>query len=206
MRSGPLLGKAFVAMFVKSNGKGVGDLLKQKTWANSKKMRLDSDYAEFNRQSDVITTGNVYSSTQKSRHIRPWSMDTWGGKTYEKGRLMEADMNGFKPIGSDVITNAIYDEHRDSDVILYEFFLKKYGKEKGKGVKDVIGHVLTDDKNKLIGYILYVPERNAIAKRRSALYECMNYIADGWNEMSDMERIMWKPSYRKAAVNAGSGA
>ena len=204
MRSGPLLGKAFVVMLVKSNSKGVCDLLKKKTWVNSKKMRLDSDYGDFNRQSVVITTGNVYSSTQKSRYIRPWGKDTWAGKTYEKGRLMEADMNGFRPIESDVIMNAIYDRGREKDVILYEFFLKKYGKEKGKGVKDVIGHVLTDENNKLIGYALYVPERNGIAKRRSALYECMNYVVDGWSEMSDMERITWRASSANAANSAGS--
>lgn len=204
MRSGPLFGKAFVVMFVKFNGKGAGDMLKQKTWKTPKKMRVDSDYGEFNRQSDIITTGNVYASTQKSRYIRPWLMETWAGKTYEKGRLLEEDMRGFGQIGNESILKVIYDEHRKGSVILYEFFLKKYGVEKGKAVKDVIGHVLTDENNKLIGYTLYVPERNGIAKRRSALYECMNYVVDGWSEMSDMERITWRTSSANAANSAGS--
>lgn len=171
-------------------------MLKEKTWVNGKQC-VESDYGTFNKQTDTITTGSVYASTQRSKWIRPYGMKSWAGKEYESGELLNADMKGFKPIGNKGILDVVYDQFRKEPVILYEFFVKKFDR-RGGSTRDVLGHVLTDKHDRLITYTIYVPERNSIAKRRSAVFEAMNYVVDGWCQMNDKERIMWRANGKKA--------
>ncbi len=163
-------------------------MLKNKKWKNGM-MVVESENIAFNKQTDVITTGTVYAGTQRSKCIRPWRMKEWAGKEYHEGELLSRDMAGFGNVENMVILNAIYDRARMEDVILYEFFVMKRDRKCGGLLRDVLGHVLTDEKNKLISYSLHVPERNSVAKRRSALFEAMNYVVDGWCEMDDMDRL-----------------
>lgn len=172
-------------------------MLKKKSWENGK-MVVKSKLVAFNKQTDIITTGTVYAGTQRSKCVRPWHMDEWAGKRYHEGELLLSDMNGFRRIENAAILNVIYDRDRTETVVLYEFFVMKYDRIRGGRIKDVLGHVLTDEHSKLISYSLYIPERNEIHKRRSALFEAMNYVVDGWCEMSDVERLSCLASVPKA--------
>ena len=171
--------------------------MKEKKWVNGK-MCVESELAAFNKQTDIISTGNVNAGTQRSRYIRPWMTRTRNDNTvYDPGEVLRYDMKGFSDIGNQKILEIIHDKGRKDSVILYEFFVWRSGRGGGRQ-RDVLGHVLTDVRNRLLGYVVYIPFRNQIDKRRSALFEAMNYVVDGWSELDDVERLCWKSDMRKA--------
>ena len=47
--------------------------MKSRTWDNPNKMHFESDYKLFNKQTNVISRGNVIANTQYSTYIRPYS-------------------------------------------------------------------------------------------------------------------------------------
>ena len=164
--------------------------LKEKLLDGEGKMLVDCEHALFRKQTNRISTGNVNAKTQRSRWIRPWN--TQDGDD-APGDAMKRDMRGFSEIGSDGILNSLYDISRKERVILYEFYVKEWNPKLGSGMhKDVLGHVLTDSKGKLLSYVIYKPGRTSAEKRRSAVFEAMNYVVDGWCEMSETERLMWR--------------
>ena len=172
-------------------------MLKDKKLVNGK-MHMESELVAFNKQTNVIVPGIADTATQRSRFIRPWMTRTRHDNTvYDPGEVLRYDMNGFSDIGSQRILDIINDKGRTDSVLLYEFFVWRNDRGSGRQ-RDVLGHVLTDKKYRLLGYVVYIPFRNQINKRRSALFEAMNYVVDGWSELDDVERLCWKSDMRKA--------
>lgn len=91
------------------------------------KMLIDSDYKTFNKQTNLITNGNVISNTQYSNYIRVDYID------YD---LKYFNIDGFL---SEFIRNLT------SNFTLYEFFIR--GKNRNK---NIIGHLVEQD-----GKIIY---------------------------------------------------
>ena len=65
---------------------------------NKTKMKqiVDSHWKLFNKQTNLIASGNVIANTQYSNVIRPWKETECNGRTNPFGRLMEFDLQGFK--------------------------------------------------------------------------------------------------------------
>ena len=149
--------------------------LKQRQWDTPNKMHMDSGYKLFDKQTVLISTGNVLSPTQHSSYIRPWNeVDNYGYKGVP-GQFCKYDMNGFNQI-PEHIRSIIYDEGRETSVILYEFRVW-HGNEE----KEIIGHVLTtghDEGYKYIAHKVYCPYGCSFYKREKAINEAMKYICD----------------------------
>ena len=46
--------------------------MKQIIWENPNKMHMDSGFKLFDKQTNLISTGNVFATTQRSVFIAPW--------------------------------------------------------------------------------------------------------------------------------------
>ena len=138
------------------------------TWSKSgNKMIINSDFKEFNKQTNLITSGNVIANTMWGLYIRPWNETECNGLTFKEGELFQQDLKHFN------ITRAMreYIKSLNKQVILYEIFIYRNGK------KDVIGWLIEDK-----GRIIDMTVANSIGnyrKRFSALETVKNIIEEG---------------------------
>ena len=49
--------------------------MKHATWDNPNKMHIDTGYKLFDKQTNVISYGNVYANTQTSSYIPIWKLN-----------------------------------------------------------------------------------------------------------------------------------
>jgi hypothetical protein len=97
--------------------------VKKIEWDNPNKMRIDSPFAVFNRQTNFIDVGNVIANTQYSSYIRPFTQTECNGFTWNPGYLRETDLRMFKELGvSERILSQVRTHTRDQEAILYVFF------------------------------------------------------------------------------------
>lgn len=127
-------------------------------WSKSgNAMIVNSDFKEFNKQTNLITSGNVIANTIYGRYIRPYNETKCNGITFEKGELFDFDLKLFH------ISNNFkeYIKSLERQVILYEIFIYRNGK------RDIIGW-LVEDNGKIICDLLKQTRGN-YNKRYSAL-------------------------------------
>lgn len=119
--------------------------MKKATWDNPNKMHIETGYKLFDKQTNVISYGNVYANTQTSSYIRPYMETECNGKTFSPGELLKADLRMV--FGNNVggyndlpwgMRRKLEDTSRAGQLILYKFYVWKRGREY------VIGWVLTD--------------------------------------------------------------
>lgn len=146
--------------------------MKQKTYNKSgMKQIIDSGWKEFDMQTNLITTGNVYSNTQTSSFIRPFNETECNGLSYCKGDLMNFDMKEFQRFGiPENIREILRNPEREDSVILYMFFVIDKGRVKP------FCWVVTDRNYKLIDTCLVVGYGQSYMKRFSAKIEILSYI------------------------------
>lgn len=152
--------------------------MKKHTWDNPNKMHMDSGFKLFDKQTNLISTGNVIANTQRSEYIAPWNKTDRNNTKFKEGELTKADLrfcgcNGKLPA---CIERVIYDKNRTNDVILYVFRVFKQGRE------DVIGYVITDDNHNYMQHCIVGYTGTSIIKRERAVNEAMKYICNGLEE------------------------
>lgn len=139
--------------------------LKKSTWDNPNKMHIDTGHKAFDRQTNLITTGNVISNTQLSSYIHPYNeAKNPVGEKVSKGAMQDWDLQWFKNIPSHV-EDAIRKSAKTKSVILYEFHHYN-GRQ-----KVVDGYVLTTPERKLIGKWSSSPKYSKIIE------EAAKYVA-----------------------------
>ena len=147
--------------------------MKKCKWSkNGSKMLIDSGWKEFDRQTNVIATGNVYATTQFSSFIRPWKETECNGFTNPEGHLMDFDMKPFRTFRIPrMIEDILVDKERERSVILYMFFTRNK-----EGRTEPFCWVVTDYGHKLIKYQIVVYGNQNHMKRQQAAHEAMSYI------------------------------
>ena len=143
--------------------------MKAPTWDNPNKMHMESAYKLFNRQTNCITTGNAWCSTQYSSYIRPWNEVKNYSYIGKPGEFLKYDMQFFHDVPNR-IREILYDKERTESYILYEFFVWQ------NGSRDVIGHVLTDYNHNFITDSIHRSYGQCYYKRVSVIEECEKYI------------------------------
>lgn len=132
---------------------------------NGMKMIIHSDFKEFNKQTNLITSGNVIANTMYGNYIRPYN-ETINpvGEIVEKGHLFNFDLQHFH------ISNSMreYIKSLNKTVILYEIFIYRNGK------KDIIGWLIEDNGRIIDMTVAY--SRGDYRKRFSALETVKNII------------------------------
>ena len=116
------------------------------TWSRNKnKMIIDTDFKEFNKQTNYIGTGNCIANTQYSSYIRPINETTCNGCNFPANHLQNYDLKGFA-INSEM-RNIL--KNQTESTILYEFYIHK-----NKRV-EIIGHLLINKQGATIYKKLY---------------------------------------------------
>lgn len=145
--------------------------MKKITWDNPNKMHFDSEFKTFNKQTNVISTGNVFANTQTSLFIRPYNETECNGRENPKGHLMNFDLQTFRSI-PEPIREIIYDKTRERSVILYKFRVWRGSYE------DIFAYVITDDSHNYIRHCLCVEYGANYWKRYDALINILPYICN----------------------------
>ena len=136
-------------------------------WSKSgNKMIINSKFKEFNKQTNLITNGNVIANTMYGNYIRPYNETECNGIYFEQGHLFKHDLQFFS------ISNSMreYIKSLNRQVILYEIFIYRNGK------KDIIGWLIED--NGRIIDITVAKSSGDYMKRFSALETVKNIIEE----------------------------
>lgn len=138
------------------------------------KQIIDSGWKLFDNQTNCISTGNVYASTQLSSFIRPYSQTECNGGVFQEGHLMQFDLKPFSQLGvPSEIMQVLKDVNRKDSVILYMFFVTN----KYKRVEPFCW-IVTDRLHNLVKRIVtceYGANKN---KRARAACEVTEYITE----------------------------
>ena len=132
---------------------------------------IDSGWKEFDRQTNCISTGNVYANTQISSFIRPWSQTECNNHTFPEGQLMNYDLQQFDRFNIPTnLLDVIKDKNRKDSVILYMFFTVR------QGHVVPFGWVLSERDYSTIGWGVVRHYGESYIKRWKALNEAIQYI------------------------------
>lgn len=135
---------------------------------------VSTGWKQFDTQTNCITYGNVLSNTQYSGTIRPYNETECCQKTFEKGKLMDFDLEPFKRHGiPNDISAILKDKERKEKNLLYMFYVRNK-----KGHAEPFGWVLTTMDRKLLTLTLVKHRGQQLLKRSAALNEAIQYITD----------------------------
>ncbi len=118
--------------------------MKVKEWATPNRMLFESEHKTFNKQTQLISTGNVCATTQYSGYIRSFYTTDCNGHTSDLGHLQDYDMKQFIRFLPYHVLQQVKELTRDNGGILYVF------KHYSNGRLIVDGAILTDRQYKHI--------------------------------------------------------
>jgi len=147
--------------------------MKKETWnAAGTKMIIDSGWKEFDRQTNLFATGNVYANTQYSSFIRPWKQTECNGFTNPEGHLMDFDLKAYDRwhMPQD-IEDYLKDKEREDSVILYMFFIVN----KENHVEPFCW-AITDKDYHLVMHCIQRGYKQSYQRRLRAAAEALSYV------------------------------
>lgn len=138
------------------------------------KQIIDSGWKLFDNQTNCISTGNVYASTQLSSFIRPYSQTECNGFTFPEGQLLTFDLKQYSQLGMpSEIMQELKDVNRIDSVILYMFFVtNKYNRI------EPFCWIITDRLHNLVKRIVTCERGANMNKRARAAVEVTKYITN----------------------------
>lgn len=131
------------------------------------KMIIDSGYKTFDKETNLITTGNVWANTQQSGYIRPYDEVINGGYVGKPGDFLKYDLQFFKQVHPKILA-ILNDRSRVKSMILYQFSAN------GK----VIGHILADYDDNFIRMDIATWSRVNFNKAYACLNCCKEYVCN----------------------------
>jgi hypothetical protein len=158
--------------------------MKQIEWMHSDKMLLESGHKTFNRQTNLITYGNVIANTMYGRFIRPFTETECNGYTREPGHLQKFDLDWYTLIGRQpAVPKTVYKMVRElaqqNQIILYQFH--HWTTRRGRSFKIVHGYVITSPDKKLLWYWPCGPTY----KSEQVLLEAIKYITESEDDRAE---------------------
>lgn len=149
--------------------------MKKRVWNKTGTRQLiDSGWKEFDRQTNCITRGNAFCSTQYSCCVRPWDEVECNGMTFKLGELMNADLKAFSRLQMPhSIREILTDRNRCDKVWAYVFFTMN----KSKNIEP-FGWVVTNYNHSLLADCVVCGRGRNFKKRWNALNECIAYITE----------------------------
>lgn len=136
------------------------------------KQIINSGWKEFDKQTNLICTGNAYCNTQFSNCIRSYNQTECNGFSNPKGDLLNFDLKPFAKYRIPrTILDIIEDKDRNEGLILYMFFTSK------NGHIEPFCWAVTDYNYKLVNYSIVCGYKQNYFKRYSAAKEAIKYIA-----------------------------
>ena len=146
--------------------------MKKIEWATPNRMKFESLHKTFNRQTQVIATGNILSNTLSGSYVRAYNETECNGYTNAPGHLQAFDLRQF---GNDLPHGArefINDHGKDEKLLVY--VLRHWAGGIGTGRKIVDGCIITSTDHKL----LRAYYGNNGRKVESIISEALKYLAE----------------------------
>lgn len=129
-------------------------------------MRIETGHKTFDRQTNLISFGNIVSNTQYSKWIRPYNETKCYGQERPKGYLQDWDLDYFENLPN-YVRNYIKETAIDDPVILYEF--RSYN----NNTKIIHGYVVTNKDHELLNYFVTGPTY----KSYDVIKKCIKYVS-----------------------------
>lgn len=142
--------------------------MKKKEWAHANRMLFESGNEEFDRQTTLISTGNVIADTQLSFHIRARKKMECYGHLFPAGHLRDIDLKNFPRLPSRVL-RVVIDLTETESVILYQF----HHRHEHDG-QVTHGYIITTPRHRLLLKIVTGPTY----KSGLVIAEAAKYVAD----------------------------
>lgn len=151
--------------------------MKKHEWDSPDKMRMESGHAVFDRQTNIISTGNIIANTQFGWHIRSWWDEGEGLVDYpenkrEPGHLFAFDMRQFNGLPT-AIYNSVREFAKSSRRGLWLYEFRHFTGPSWRPRKVVHGYVLTRYNHRLIRYWITGPTYKSCL----VISECIQYVA-----------------------------
>ncbi len=134
------------------------------------KQIIDSGFKTFDKQTNLITYGNVIANTQISSYIRTKTETTCNGFDFKEDELRQHDLQWFKKYLNSYSIKRIEELTENKQAILYMFFITNKKKE-----IDPIGFILTDSDHLKV---LYFTTNKDTEKRYQALKYLIDFIIE----------------------------
>jgi len=143
--------------------------MKKAQWVNGNHMLFESECKTFNRQCDLISTGNVWGIVQLSQYIRSTNETTCNGTTFKHGELRDYDLKPFHMGQFPSIRKTVMEyTNTGRKIILYKF-------RHFNGESEIIhGFVITDTNHQLLKKFITGPTY----KSASVIDETIKYITE----------------------------
>jgi len=149
-------------------------------WANPNRMVMETGHKTFDRQTNIVGTGNMIANTQHSSYIRPYTeTKCWGPDEFPKGHLRNYDLAAFRSMPRNV-RKKVESLTETNKVILYEFYHYNAGGWRGMNYQRVDrrithGYVVTDSNGRLLFKVVTGPT----SKSRKVVDEVAKYVSWG---------------------------
>ena len=135
---------------------------------------INSGWKEFDRQTNLLTTGNAYCNTQYSGFIRPYRKTSCNGFEFEQGHLLASDKKPFNKFGiPERIETILNDQNRENSVILYMFFVRNQYKQ-----VEPFCWLVTDSNHDEICHVIVQRYKSSLTKRIQAANEAIKYVTN----------------------------
>jgi len=145
---------------------------KEAEWVTPNRMKIETGHVTFDRQSNVVGTGNMIANTQLSFHIRPYSEVDCNGQTFPLGHLRDYDLNWFPSLPSEV-RSCIESLTERNKTILYQFHHWLSGGYWGESKRIIHGYIITDYDGRLLRKLVTGPTY----KSASVIDEMAEYVS-----------------------------
>ena len=150
--------------------------MKKIEWATPNRMVIDTGHATFNRQTNIISTGNIIANTMLGWHCRPYSeVINPVGDECPLGHLRDFDLRIWKQRNTPrTVLRQVKELTKTKSVWIYEFFHYNYQKWPLDSKRIVHGYVITSANHAVLATITTGPTY----KSESVVWECTKYVGD----------------------------
>lgn len=120
--------------------------MREKVWVTPDRMLMETGHRTFDRQTNLISTGNIIAETQLARYIRgELKVTCWGDEVYKPGHLRNFDLGNFPWLSATVRAFIITHTNGTKDSVWVSQFFHYNGHR-----KIVHGYIITTTDHKLL--------------------------------------------------------
>jgi len=120
--------------------------MRTSTWVTPNKMFMDTGHRTFDRQTNIVSTGNIIAATQLAYFVRgELELRCWGPEVYEPGHLRNYDLGNWPQMPSHVRKTIIRATQGTKESVWVSEFFHYRGER-----KVIHGYVVTTHGHKLL--------------------------------------------------------
>ncbi len=151
-------------------------------WRTPDHQAFSSGHLTFDRQVDLIITGNVIGAVQRSSYIRPVIETECNNRPFPQGQLRDFDLGGWNDVCMPASVRAYARQATETQqAILYAFFHWR-GRE-----RIVHGWVITSSDHRLLRSFVTGPTY----KSDLVIQESLKYVSFSQEEMDELMGPRW---------------